>query len=287
MYSCRCSLLGVFDIYINKKDFELKTPKNMQERHTNRMLYFKELAITCKHYFIPYIRRWHKIEAGMNILEIGCGEGGNLLPFAEMGCHTTGVDIAVCRIEEAKHYFDHCHAEGEFIAEDIFRLESLRRRYDIVICHDVIEHIDDKKALLLKISSYLKADGMAFISFPAWQMPFGGHQQICKSRVLSHLPFVHLLPARLYEALIKLFGESTQCADELLSIKQTRITIEQFEQVVSTTNLLVRHRLLWLVNPHYEVKFGLHPCRLPYVLSRIPYLRDFFSSSCFYLLTTK
>ena len=259
----------------------------MQERHTNRMLYFKELSVTSKRYFIPYIQRWRKIEAGMTILEIGCGEGGNLLPFAKMGCHVTGVDIAACRIEEAKCYFDACRTEGEFIAEDIFRLDGLGKQYDVVICHDVIEHISNKAALLLKIGSYLKADGVAFMSFPAWQMPFGGHQQICKSRVLSHLPFVHLLPAGLYGAVIRWFGESAECAGELMAIKQTRVTTEMFERLVSRTNLTVRHRLLWLVNPHYEVKFGLRPCRLPRVLSAIPYLRNFFSSSCFYILTTK
>ena len=259
----------------------------MQERHTNRMLYFRELATTSKSYFMPYIRRWHKIEAGMDVLEVGCGEGGNLLPFAELGCRTTGVDIAACRIEEAKNYFDVCRAEGEFIAEDIFRLDRPRKRYDIIICHDVIEHISGKEALLLKIGSYLKADGVVFMSFPAWQMPFGGHQQICKSRVLSRLPFVHLLPTRLYEAAIRLSGEDEECASELLAIKQTRMTIEQFERVVSRTSLTVRHRQLWLVNPHYEVKFGLRPRRLPRVLSCIPYLRNFLSSSCFYILTTK
>ena len=259
----------------------------MQERHTNRMLYFKELSVTSKRYFIPYIQRWHKIEPGMTILEIGCGEGGNLLPFAKMGCHVTGVDIAACRIEEAKCYFDACRTEGEFIAEDIFRLDGLGKQYDVVICHDVIEHISNKAALLLKIGSYLKADGVVFMSFPAWQMPFGGHQQICKSRVLSHLPFVHLLPAGLYGAVIRWFGESAECAGELMAIKQTRVTTEMFERLVSRTNLTVRHRLLWLVNPHYEVKFGLRPCRLPSAFSAIPYLRNFLSSSCFYILTTK
>ncbi len=54
----------------------------MQERHRSREQYFKELAITSRKYFIPYITRYKKIEAGMNILEIGCGEGGNLLPFS-------------------------------------------------------------------------------------------------------------------------------------------------------------------------------------------------------------
>ena len=66
----------------------------MQERHKNRQQYFKELTETSRRYFIPYIQKHYAIKAGMNVLEIGCGEGGNLLPFAEMGCNVTGVDIA-------------------------------------------------------------------------------------------------------------------------------------------------------------------------------------------------
>ena len=67
----------------------------MQERHTNRTVYFKELSITSKNYFIPYIQRWHTVKVGTDVLEIGCGDGGNLLPFSEMGCHVVGVDMAV------------------------------------------------------------------------------------------------------------------------------------------------------------------------------------------------
>ena len=234
---------------------------------------------------MPYIQQWHKIEAGMNILEIGCGEGGNLLPFAEMGCHTTGVDIAACRIKEAKCYFSDCQVQGEFIVGDIFKMERLDDKYDVVICHDVIEHVGDKETLLLKISHWLKADGVVFMAFPAWQMPFGGHQQISKSRLLAHLPFIHLLPDCLYETAIKLCGEDAERTRELLSIKQTRITTEAFERLVNRTDFSMQHRLLWLVNPHYEVKFGLRPLKLPRTLSRIPYFRNFFCTSCFYILS--
>ena len=78
----------------------------MQERHQNRNIYFKELSITSRNYFIPYIQYWHTIEAKMNVLEIGCGDGGNLLPFSEIGCNTVGVDIAQSRIKDAKTFFN-------------------------------------------------------------------------------------------------------------------------------------------------------------------------------------
>ena len=65
----------------------------MQERHQNRLRYFMELAATSRDYFIPFIQNYKRIDKGMRVLEIGCGEGGNLAPFSQMGCCTLGIDI--------------------------------------------------------------------------------------------------------------------------------------------------------------------------------------------------
>lgn len=85
----------------------------MQERHNNRRLYFDELAETCRSYFMPYISRWHEVRPGTSVLEIGCGEGGNLLPFAKAGAVVTGIDIASCRIEQARRFFSEEQAQAE------------------------------------------------------------------------------------------------------------------------------------------------------------------------------
>ena len=256
----------------------------MQERHNNRRRYFEELAETCTNYFIPYIKRWHEVTPGMKILEVGCGEGGNLLPFSKIGCDVTGVDIASGRIEEANRFFTEKHARGRFIAKDFLKLKGSEDQYDIIICHDVLEHINDKGMFLSHIGCFLKEDGIVFMSFPAWQMPFGGHQQICRNRLLSHIPFIHLLPGVLYKGIIRLARESDDCLNELLSIRRSRMTIEAFERIVSHTGLKIQDRTLYFINPHYKVKFSLTPRRLTTPLSSIPYLRDFLSSSCFYIL---
>ncbi len=259
----------------------------MQERHKNRYQYFKELTVTSKQYIVPYIQKYNSVETGMEVLEIGCGEGGNLLPFAKMGCKVTGIDIAHCRIEEARSFFEKEQTVGVFIDDDIFNIKGLEHGFDIIICHDVFEHIDNKNVFLPNLSKFLKAQGVVFMAFPAWQMPFGGHQQICKSKFLSHCPFIHLLPRNIYKAILKLFGESDSCIKELLSIKQTRITIEHFEKMLVDTSFNVEDRQLWLVNPHYEVKFGMTPCKMPFVLSNIHFIRNFFSTSCWYILKCK
>lgn len=204
----------------------------MQKRQLDRAMYFKELATTSKKYYIPYIQTYKTIKAGMNVLEIGCGDGGNLLPFSKMGCCTTGVDIAEIRIKDAKRFFKESNAKGTFIASDVFKINNIEHCFDIIICHDVLEHISNKEQFLIGLKKFLSKDGIVFMSFPAWQMPFGGHQQICRSKVLSHLLFIHLLPTVIYRFLLKTFEENNGCIKELLSIKQTRISIEEFESLV-------------------------------------------------------
>ena len=256
----------------------------MQERQKDRARYFRELAQTSEKYFIPYLSGFFRPGHGMNVLEIGCGEGGNLLPFARSGCRVTGVDLASGKIDNARAFFAEAGAEGTFISSDIFQVKELEAAFDLIICHDVLEHIGDKRRFLADLKKYLKPGGLVFMAFPAWQMPFGGHQQICRSRVLSHLPFFHLLPKPLYRFMLKAGGEEDFRIRELMEIKDTRLPIELFERLARQEQIEILDRRLWFINPHYEVKFGLRPRLLWPLISKVPYVRDFFSTSCFYML---
>ncbi len=254
----------------------------MQERHSNRERYFNEQGRTTSRYYIPYIRRFMPV-LPPEVLEIGCGEGGNLLPFARMGCRVTGVDMAAPRIDQARAFFAERGEQGTFIAEDIFRLEELEHKFSLILIHDVIEHIGDKEGFLSGLKKFLAPGGMMFIAFPAWQMPFGGHQQIASSAV-SRLPFIHLLPVPLYRWFLQRAGESERMVRELLEIKQTRCPIELFRSVVRKTGYRIVNQQLYFINPHYETKFGLTPRRLTKAVAAIPYVRNFFSTSCFYMI---
>lgn len=255
----------------------------MQERHTNRKRYFEEQAHTARNYYIPYIKRM-MYHLPNEILEVGCGEGGNLLPFAEHGCQVTGVDLIPSRIEQARAFFSEKNQEGTFISSDIFSLTGLNKRFPLILVHDVIEHIDHKEQFLTDLKKYLSPGGIIFIGFPAWQMPFGGHQQIAKDKFISHLPFIHLLPYTLYKYVLKNCGEQESTIKELLSIKQTKCTIEMFQRIARRTNYQIINEQLYFINPHYQVKFGLTPRKLNKFIARIPFVRNLFSTSCFYMI---
>lgn len=255
----------------------------MQKRHTDRESYFGEQSQTSKNYYIPYIKEviGHIPD---KVLEVGCGEGGNLLPFAEAGCRVMGVDIDAMRIEQARTFFTQRHQQGQFIATDIFQLEDKATNFPLILLHDVIEHIRDKERFLSGLQKHLSADGAIFVGFPAWQMPFGGHQQIAHSRIVSHFPFLHLLPRTLYKWILRLCGEQEHAITELLDIKSTGCTIELFNRIARQANYQIIDRRLYLINPHYKIKFGLSPRRLNGVIAAIPYIRNFSCTSCFYIL---
>ena len=179
----------------------------MQERHKNRKIYFEEQGITTTQYVIPYLEEVMTIDSNTRVLEIGCGEGGNLLPFVERGCEVVGIDLNCPQIERAKQYIieEKPGAKASLICEDIYDTDGEKLgRFDVIMMRDVIEHIPDQERFLSYLKTFVKKDGIIFFGFPPWQMPFGGHQQGCQS-VLSKVPYFHLLPNPLYNGVLKMF----------------------------------------------------------------------------------
>jgi len=246
----------------------------MQMRHHERTIYFSELSRSSEKFLIPYIAQQISIKPKMEILEVGCGEEGNLFPFAQMGCRVCGIDISKNRISQAKSIYRQRNISAEFVCSDMFEYDFHSRKFDVIICHDVIEHIENKNRLIILLHHLLKINGIIFCAFPLWQMPFGGHQQICRSWMLSHSPFIHPLPTAVYRRMLILFGESKECVSELLAIKKTGLSVEKFRALIKSGSLDISQEIFWFINPHYQQKFGLMPIKL-HTITKLYYLRNF------------
>lgn len=255
----------------------------MQERHSDRQRYFDEQGYTTQKYVIPFIERQHPVTADVAVLEIGCGEGGNMKPFLDLGCKVTGIDIDVPQIERAKAFYaSHPHRENlTLIAEDIYQVTGLNRQFDIIILRDVIEHIPGQERFMSFVKQFMKPTGVFFIGFPPWQNPFGGHQQIVSNKFLSHLPWFHLFPRSVYEKILRRGGVDPT---GLLEIKDTGISLERLERIIKKENYTIREKILYFINPNYEIKFNLRPRKLG-GLFNIPYIRNFYTTCGYYLLS--
>jgi SAM-dependent methyltransferase len=261
----------------------------MFDRHTNRNKYFAEQVYTTKNFVIPYINEVKPISKDLIIAEIGCGEAGNLMPFLDMGCKVVGIDISESKIDNAKKMFaDHPLVnQTQFIACDIYKVDpNSLPKFDLIIMRDVIEHIPNQEKFIPFLKNFLAPEAKVFFGFPPWRMPFGGHQQVCKNKFLSVLPYFHLFPKPIFKMILKLFGESDGTIQTMFDNVDTGISITRFKRIIKNNNWHIDKETLYFINPNYEIKFKLKTRILPSFF-HIPWLKDFYTTAYYGIVSTK
>ena len=264
----------------------------MEARYQDRNIYFNEQSKTTKQHVIPFIQQYKKIDHNTRLLEIGCGEGGNLPPFLDIGCTTIGVDIQQKQVENSMQYLGEYVAKGLYkgIAKDIYLLNNKTGdnigQFDLIIMRDVIEHIHDQDRFMGHLKKFLKPDGKVFFGFPPWYMPFGGHQQTANGKA-SKLPYIHLLPNFIYFGILRRSGVTEDYIEALREVKDTCISIERFRKIVRKNGYKTDVEQLWLINPNYETKFGLTPRKQWWILKVIPFVRNFLTTCNYSIISLK
>jgi len=259
-------------------------------QHSNLQARFDQQVDNSQEFLLPFIEESIKIQPGIKVLEIGCGEGGVLKPFIKKGAWCLGVDLSESRIRRAQQFLEPEVLSGhvEFIAQNVYE-EDFRSKYegkfDLILLKDTIEHIPEQAKFIPYLKQFLTKNGKIFFGFPPWYMPFGGHQQICKSKVLGFLPYYHLLPRPLYKGILQLFGEPKPVLDELMDIKSTGISIERFERIIQKNGFFIQKERFYLFNPIYKYKFGITPRLQASWLKNIPYLRNYLTTAVWYIIS--
>ncbi len=263
----------------------------MYEFHADRKRYFDIQVLNAEKYVIPFIEEVVAIQPGMRVLEIGCGEGGVLKAFVNKGCEGVGVELDAPRIDDAIKFLPDDVATGriKFVAKDIYKVDVVQDfngLFDIIVLKDVIEHIHDQSKLIGWMKNFLKPattgrpGGIVFFGFPPWYMPFGGHQQMCRSKV-SKLPYIHLLPRGIYKWILT---KKKEPVEALMEVRDTRISIERFERICKQQGYAIAHHRHYLLNPIYEWKFGWKPRRQFAIIKAIPFVRNFFTTCVYYII---
>ncbi len=94
-------------------------------------------------------------------LDVGCGVGSNLEVLEVFSKRAIGVDIS-------KKAINFCKKKGfrDIHYGDITKLKYKNNTFDLVLCSDLLEHVDDKRAVR-EISRVLKPNGIFIFSVPA------------------------------------------------------------------------------------------------------------------------
>lgn len=97
---------------------------------------------------------------GKAILDVGCAEGFYPTVLSWMGNEATGIDNDPDKIKFAMN--KHCN----FLVADAQKFK-LYKKYDIIICNLVLEHVPYPMDVLLRIKEHLKPNGFAIICTPS------------------------------------------------------------------------------------------------------------------------
>lgn len=114
------------------------------------------------------------LKKGHRVLDIGCGNGALSFFAASRGCQVLGVDIS-------KKAILGCQFNAKrlgFVRNLKFQVINFNNpqvkvedKFDLVICSEVIEHLNDDVSVLKNIYEQLKPGGLFFLSTPSINSP--------------------------------------------------------------------------------------------------------------------
>ncbi len=107
--------------------------------------------------------------AGRRVLDLGCGLGGYTQALSERGARVVATDLSLPTLAGLP-------AAWPRVCANALALPFADAAFDLVFCASLIEHVPDAPALLREIRRVARLGGHAYVSFPPFYSPRGGHQ---------------------------------------------------------------------------------------------------------------
>jgi cyclopropane-fatty-acyl-phospholipid synthase len=106
-----------------------------------------------------------QLEAGMELLDLGCGWGSLSLWVAERYPASNVLAVSNSRTQ-ATYIQDQCHQRGlenlQVLTADVVHFDT-QRRFDRILSIEMFEHMKNYEQLLARIASWLRPDGLLFV----------------------------------------------------------------------------------------------------------------------------
>jgi SAM-dependent methyltransferase len=146
---------------------------------------------------LDMIARAADTRIGGLVLENGCGVGMYVEKLTSLGCRVIGLEYDFERAVEARANSDEIiNAAGEFIP-----LPS--STFDLILSHEVIEHVQDDRAAIREMIRVLKPGGRAVIFCPNRGYPYETHGIFWNGKYyFGNKLFVNYLPRALRNKLV-------------------------------------------------------------------------------------
>ena len=120
----------------------------------------------------PEIEKLAKEWKPGKILDLGCGIGSSLLPFAKSGFECYGIDISSRMLKFAKQYAKKHDVKYLLKKADMLRIPFKKKEFGYLISIASLHHLDNEKKrlkALSEINRVLKPGGKFFIA--VWNKP--------------------------------------------------------------------------------------------------------------------
>ena len=133
--------------------------------------------------------------AGLDVLDVGCGQGIDVVEYARAGARVTGVDLTPRHVELARSHTGALGLDATILAGDAEHLPFPDASFDRVSSNGVLHHTPDMPAALREVLRVLRGGGEARIivynrrSFHYWlfQVLWQGirHRQLLQERSMA------------------------------------------------------------------------------------------------------
>ena len=101
-------------------------------------------------------------KVSLRALDLGCGTGAAAVHLAHLGIHTTQLDSSPAMLEIAKRAARDAGVEGKIELKhgDAAQVANLFPvgSFDIILCHNILEYVDDPNAVLSASAQVLRSD---------------------------------------------------------------------------------------------------------------------------------
>ena len=99
----------------------------------------------------------------INILDIGCGGGLLSEPICRLGANVTAIDASLKNIKVAKYHSKKNKLNINYMCGSPDKLK-IKKKFDVVLNMEIIEHVEDINLFLKKSSQLLKKNGLMFVA---------------------------------------------------------------------------------------------------------------------------